>query len=718
MKKILIVEDEALIAISEISILKKYGYDATTVSSSYKAIKKVDEEKIDLILMDIDLGKGEPDGVDTAKEILKKHDIPIVFLSSHQSPEIVSKTEKVTSYGYIVKSSSPTVLDASIKMAFKLYEANQIIKREEENYRTTLESVGDAIISTDNEGTIKKTNKTAEDLIGFDNLTGQNIHKVFKIVNAHTREIVENPIQKVIKTGKVEEIANHTMLISGDGTEYQIADSAAPIQNDNDETTGVVLVFRDVTEQYRKEEEMHKSEKKFREIVDYSPIGIFQTHSDGHVLFANPSMYKMVGTESEDEAKEYFNDLSSKLYASKERRDEFIQLLDEQGRVEDFEFEAITKDQRHLWFKMNARRSSKDLNNEFIIDGFTADITPLKASQEALKTERDFIQQIADISPIGITKVDRDGKIVYANGEAEKILGLKKEKITNRTYNDPDWEITSLNGGPFPNKELPFNRVKNEDVAVYDIKHIIKDDVGNKRVLSINSCPTYDSGGNFDGIVSTLLDISKQVKLEDNLRQSIKDKDMLMKELNHRVKNNLSMISSLINIKNPELKDVNLSNVSSQIDAIRIIHEKIQETGDIRKVELRGYLQGLLGSIFTSFGRESIKIENNVKELDVWTKDAIALGLIVNEVATNAIKHGFGEEKPVFTVDLKECSCSKENCSYSLHLTNNGNKFPDIDVHNMESLGMQLISALSNQLGGGFEIVKEPNTTFIIYLEI
>jgi CheY-like chemotaxis protein len=124
-KSILLVEDELLIAMSEKAQLEAYGYGITVVDDGKKAIEAMKEdEAFDLILMDINLGDGL-DGTQAAEIILKDHDIPIVFLSSHIEPTIVEKTEKITSYGYVVKNSSITVLDASIKMAFKLFDANR-----------------------------------------------------------------------------------------------------------------------------------------------------------------------------------------------------------------------------------------------------------------------------------------------------------------------------------------------------------------------------------------------------------------------------------------------------------------------------------------------------------------------------------------------------------------------------------------------------------------
>lgn len=138
-KTILLVEDEVILAMAEKMTLEKYGYYVILAYSGQSAIDVlVNQKTIDIILMDIDLGKGI-DGTEAAAIILQDNDIPVVFLSSHTEPEVVEKTEKITSYGYVVKNSSITVLDASIKMAFKLFNAKLIIQKQNDAYKNAKE---------------------------------------------------------------------------------------------------------------------------------------------------------------------------------------------------------------------------------------------------------------------------------------------------------------------------------------------------------------------------------------------------------------------------------------------------------------------------------------------------------------------------------------------------------------------------------------------------
>jgi two-component sensor histidine kinase len=172
------------------------------------------------------------------------------------------------------------------------------------------------------------------------------------------------------------------------------------------------------------------------------------------------------------------------------------------------------------------------------------------------------------------------------------------------------------------------------------------------------------------------------------------------------------MISSLISLKDSSLgEEVDLSDISRQIDAIRIVHDELYQGEEITHINLREYVQELLSTVF-SFSSRQVEIENNMKDVSIGTRTAIPIGLIVNEIATNAIKHGFTEEETRFTVDLQEDTSKNQ---YILTLSNTGRPFhKDVNVDNPATVGLQLISALVEQIDGTFELQKEPYPVFTI----
>ncbi|MCC5813767.1 MAG: response regulator [Leptospira sp.] len=192
-RKILLVEDDFLIAAAEKLILTNYNFDVIHAFSGENCLEILkNNSDIDLILMDIDLGGGM-DGIDTSILISRKFDIPIIFLSSHTEPEIIQKTEKITSYGYIVKNSGETVLIASINMAFRLKKSNEQI-------RLTFENSKEAIILADDDGKFIKINQAAMELLELNPDTYQN----FKVSDLKILGDVKPEIryQKYIQKGQ------------------------------------------------------------------------------------------------------------------------------------------------------------------------------------------------------------------------------------------------------------------------------------------------------------------------------------------------------------------------------------------------------------------------------------------------------------------------------------------------------------------------------------
>jgi PAS domain S-box-containing protein len=146
-------------------------------------------------------------------------------------------------------------------------KAAAAIHEQREMFRTTIASIGDAVMTTDTQGRITYLNNVAQNLTGWkqEAAVGQPLATVFRIVNEETRTVLENPVTRVLREGTIAGLANHTILIAKDGTERPVDDSAAPIRNPKGDVAGVVMVFRDVTERRRAEAALRASEEKLRQ---------------------------------------------------------------------------------------------------------------------------------------------------------------------------------------------------------------------------------------------------------------------------------------------------------------------------------------------------------------------------------------------------------------------------------------------------------------------
>jgi two-component system cell cycle sensor histidine kinase/response regulator CckA len=259
--QILVVEDDNIVVMELEDTLQSLGYAVSDVASYGKeAIEKAAERRPDLVLMDIRL-KGHINGIDAAQGIRERLDIPVVYLTAYADEDTLQRAKITEPYGYIVKPFEERELYSVIEMALYKHGMERKLKESERWLATTLSSIGDAVIATDERGLIGFMNPVAEALTGWkqEDARGKDLTEVFNIIDEKTRTLAESPATRAIREGVIIRLANHSILIAKDGREIPIDDSAAPIRDDKGEITGVVLTFRDITERKRAEEALRRA---------------------------------------------------------------------------------------------------------------------------------------------------------------------------------------------------------------------------------------------------------------------------------------------------------------------------------------------------------------------------------------------------------------------------------------------------------------------------
>lgn len=243
-KAILLVEDEVLIALMEKKWLLMEGFDVIHCTSAEEAIEIVqsDYELIDMILMDIDLGSGI-DGTQAANIILQNYDIPLLFLSSHTEPDLVKKTEEISSYGYIVKGSSDTVLLASIRMAFRLYDAKRKLRESEKNLRQIIDNMGEGLAFVDQSEIFTFANPKGESIFGVG--PGELIGK--SLSEFHDEQEFEKVLFESKQRVKGLSSVFESVIKLYNGQRKVIQVTATPRISDKGEYLGTLGIFREVT---------------------------------------------------------------------------------------------------------------------------------------------------------------------------------------------------------------------------------------------------------------------------------------------------------------------------------------------------------------------------------------------------------------------------------------------------------------------------------------
>jgi PAS domain S-box-containing protein len=264
------------------------------------------------------------------------------------------------------------------------------LEQQREWFEVTLASIGDAVITTDVHGKVSFLNSIAESMTGWSNreALGQPLQRVFEIFNEDTGEPVENPITKVLVSGRTVGLANHTSLRARDGTELAIEDSAAPIRNNRGEVAGAVMVFRDVTQRRQAERSLKRSEQLLTDFFENAAVGLHWVGSDGIILRANQTELDLLGYTRD----EYVGHHIAEFHADPPVIDDILSKLTCGECIQGYEARLRCKDGSIRYVLISSNVLWED--GKFIHTRcFTRDVTPQKNAELALRREVEIRQQ-------------------------------------------------------------------------------------------------------------------------------------------------------------------------------------------------------------------------------------------------------------------------------------------------------------------------------------
>ncbi len=713
-KTLLLVEDEKIIAIVERAELERCGYQIIHVTSGEEAIKAVNQYsgRIDLILMDIDLGAGI-DGTEAAEIILKDIDIPIVFLSSHTEPEVVEKTEKISSYGYVVKNSGIVILDASIKMAFKLNLSKQNEKKqlehlqEIESYRKVVfdsSSIPQIIMDYETLAFVD-LNQAAVKIYGFGSRSGSigktpvDVSAAIQYDGSPSLEKARYFIDIAKRDGSVVFEWRH-MRSNG-----EFWDAEVHLLRFN---TGVkpMLQFSLVDITKRKQ-----AEDKYRLLAENTSDLVWTCkggEENFRMVYINPTVQEMLGFSVE----EYLD-----LPIQKRMTEESLRLA---GQL--VAFDVTTNKKSAKVVIDNYHKNGSLVKCEVLVNpvfdnsgkivmlyGRTTNISEQdkaeKKLEKALKESNELFSLFIKNSPIYtyIKKVEPERSVVINASDNFKdmigfsglsMIGKSMEELFEKDFAKKmtidDWRVIVDGAVLKIDEELNGRFYKT-------IKYPLM--VGEQRLLA-----------------GYTIDVTDMKKAENCLKDRLQGKELIIKEVHHRIKNNISFIESMIKIYATKIDNeeaiVVLKDVLCRLESMRRIYDQLLYSSEYQNVSLKVYLLDLTDAIKRLFsGMEGVVIETDLEDISIDVKVLFPIGAIVNELITNAIKYGFpnnrsGKVAVVFKITENKAILSVED---------NGVGFPkDFDVVKDGGFGMWLVKILTDQLTGQFQFINDVKPKFII----
>lgn len=292
--KILLVEDERLVALSMQRKLESMGYQVPhTVATGEEAIEQTRRLHPDLILMDIMLA-GEMDGITAAGLIRQQYNVPLIYLTAYSDEDTLQRARVTEPFGYLLKPFEGKELHTAIEMALYKHRMERKLQEKEQWLSTILNSIGDAVIVTNQQAQITFMNPVAEALTGWSLAEAhqQNVYEVFHLVDEVTGQPQTNLVETVMAASQVWQGGN-LVLVRRNGEKRPIEKNVAPIQDENGRISGAVLTFRDVSEKRQAEKSLRASEEKYRLLFNTSPESITVVGLDGLILDCNEATARL-----------------------------------------------------------------------------------------------------------------------------------------------------------------------------------------------------------------------------------------------------------------------------------------------------------------------------------------------------------------------------------------------------------------------------------------
>lgn len=727
-KTILLVEDEALIALMEMKHLQASGYDVIHVTTGEKAVEIASshDSPIDLILMDIDLGSGI-DGTTAAQMILQERKIPVLFLSSHTEPEIVEKTEEITSFGYVVKDSSFTVLHASIKMAFRLNE----VMREKEKYAGALqdstnlikESQAAASIGSYKTDLINGTWESSDvldEIFGIDKNYDKSIKGWLMLVHPDDRDMMNSYLaDEVIGQGKPFNKQYRIRRLNDQQIRWVLGLGRVS-RDENGRVYSLVGTIQDITETKKAVDELAHKEALLSATQSISNTGSWELNLEDNSLIWSDETYRIFGFEDRSFGGTYEAVLNTVHPDDRKNLDEAFRKSVENGD-EGYEVEHRiivnnTKEMRWVLEKCYHVRNKKGHIVRSV--GMVQDITENKKMEAALKSTEHRFSEVVNNLPMMISVVDAETLTYkFVNQFYEKILKRSSGHIVGRSISEVIGEEN------FKTAMAGIDEVKQGQIA--HVEGTFEGPEG-KKWLSLSYVPLYDDNGKVFEYIVLGFDITHLKETEEELNKKnremtelLSQKDLLIKEVHHRIKNNMMMVFSLISLQADmqeceEAKDV-LMNAAGRIKSMSLLYERLYSTDYQGTVNSMVYLRPFIREVFSSFSiNDKIKLTTDINDIIINPRKISPLFVILNELITNSMKYAFRErESGEITVAMH-----KNGSRCRLAFADNGTGMPDEALKgNSKGFGLNLVRILVQQIEGTLDITNEDGTRFVIEFE-
>ena len=597
----------------------------------------------------------------------------------------------------------------------------------EDRYRLLFENNLAGVFRSEISGKVVEANQTMAEIFGYE--SPEDLKKTTAHDFYFSRKDREKYIEKLRLNGVLKN--HHVKVRRNDGSEAWVIENVQIVKLGGKEYIEGTLI--DFTETKNIQHVLQESEQNYKSLIEHTSAGIMIHDEKGDAIYANPAALKLIGVSS-------LNDLADKNIFSyvlpqyhdkiRTRKDEIKKGIDAtfvpmQARMPDGRVIDLETKTNHITYKGKPaievvihdtaiqRQMERDKIRLQIEEETTRELKREIAShirtRQRLNANQKYVRLLIDSSLDMIFACDQDKKITEFNTSAQHVFGYGLKEVLGKHIS-----MLCANAAECENT---FNIVLQQGTYMCETEHIKKD--GSKFIALVSSSILKNERGEILGLMSISRDITRIKEAEEQLKKSVHEKEILLKEIHHRVKNNMQVISSILKLQSAYVEDKKtvelLNECRNRISSMAFIHASLYMKKDFANVHFADYVGNIATNLQQSYSSNDKKIELKLDIPDFYMHidDAIPCGLIINELLSNSFKYAFSDKK-TGTIGL---SVKNRQENVILAIWDDGKGISkNIDYKNTQSLGLQLVNSLVEQLSGKMELQSKPNegTKFVI----
>ncbi|MCP4537618.1 MAG: PAS domain S-box protein [Chloroflexi bacterium] len=609
--------------------------------------------------------------------------------------------ELTQSFNSMAKQLKQTLDDLTCEITERK-QMEVALRESEERHRMLFETMVQGVVYQSAQGEITLANPAAESILGLtlDQMQGRtSIDPRWRAIHEDGSDFHGNthPAMVALRTGKeVQDVVMGIFHPQRQDFVWININAVPQSRTEEKETYQVYTTFENITERKQMEKALRESESRFRSVVQNMPILVNAYDFDDNFIFWNHACEQVTGYTSDEIVNN--PNVVEILYPDNTYRQQIMEEWGNRGNnFVDWEMRLTCKGGSVKTI------SWSNISESFPVPGWKTwaigvDTTERVRAEESLRESEEKFRSLAENSQDYIMRYDEKCRHVYENPAALRVSGFSEEDIIGKTHREAgfDAELSNL----WEEKIIRVFKTGEPAQSIFDWES----DQG-KVYLDWRLFPEFDASGNVKTVLGVSRDITEIKQAEEQIKASLHEKEALLRELYHRTKNNMVVISSMLALQANHIQDEFtlhiLREMENRIKTMALVHQKLYQAQNLSSIDLREYITDLAHLAFDSYKivPKQIALVLDLEDIPILIDTAIPCGLILNELLSNALKYAFpGDRKGEICIQVRRV---KESMIV-LQVSDNGVGIPqDFDFRQSDTLGIQTVLGLAeHQLGG------------------